>query len=170
MTDPATEFDRFPAAVLAKLGGRQPLDVLHATLAELTAVVRDAPAERWAVQPAPDEWSAWQTLLHLADTEMVYSVRLRMILTQERPMLVGFDQAAWADRLSGLDAEPAETFARWQVIRKANLRLYPSLDAAEWTRVGRHNERGEESIQSIVALLAGHDLAHLGQLRRALGV
>ncbi|HSC59235.1 MAG TPA: hypothetical protein VLC11_06710, partial [Gemmatimonadales bacterium] len=51
-------------------------------------------------------------------------------------------------------------------IRKANLRYWSSLSAAELKRAGMHAERGEETLEHMRKMYAGHDLAHLAQLRR----
>ncbi len=60
-------------------------------------------------------------------------------------------------------ADALELFA---VIRRVNLRLWAGLTDADLTRVGLHNERGEESLGFMRNIHAGHDLAHLRQLSR----
>ena len=70
-------------------------------------------------------------LSHLADSDLVFGVRIRMIVTQDRPTIVGYDQEAWTARFGGLDATASETVERWQTLRRANLRLFESLTAAE---------------------------------------
>jgi hypothetical protein len=168
MTDPVTEFERYREEILALLGDDDPLDVLSASLRELSALVADATSERLRAAPAPSEWSPWQVLIHLADAEAVFGIRVRMIVTQDRSVIVGYDQDAWTDRFAALDRDPQETFARWQALRSNNLRLYQSLTPEEWERIGVHSERGEQSVREIVRLAAGHDRAHLDQMRRGL--
>ena len=43
-----------------------------------------------------------------------------MIVTQDRPALVGYDQEAWTSRFGGLDPDPHDTIDRWQALRRAN--------------------------------------------------
>lgn len=169
MADPVTEFDQYRAELSSKLGGRAPLEVLQATLDEVSELVEGVPLEQLGRAPAPGEWSAWQVVEHLADADMVFGIRIRMIVTQERPTLVGFDQNAWAARFAALDGDPHTTIARWQAVRRTNLKIYASLSAKELQRVGVHSERGPESAELILTLLAGHDLTHIDQLRRCLG-
>lgn len=168
MADPVTEFEAYREELLSKLGNDDPVMVLSATLEEVSELVGGKSAEQLHQQPAPGEWSAWEVLSHLTDSETVAAVRIRMMVTQARPTLVGYDQEAWTARFASLDTDPQETIARWQMLRRANLRLYKSLTADEWERVGLHSERGLESVREIVALLAGHDRAHIAQIRRCL--
>ncbi|MEY2473939.1 MAG: hypothetical protein QOK28_3268 [Actinomycetota bacterium] len=105
---------------------------------------------------------------HLADAEMVYSVRIRMMLTDDNPTLVGYDQDAWAARLSMCDLDLAGSVNRFRMLRDANLRLYESLEEAEWSRVGTHEEQGLVTIKGTVETLVGHDRSHLDQIRKLL--
>jgi len=166
--DPVTEFERYREEILAALGGREPLEVMRGTLAEVRALATGAPPERLARSPGPGEWSPWQVLHHFVDNDMVFGVRTRMIVTQERPTLVGYDQEAWNERLHRLDPDPRDTLELWMALRQSNLRLWESLTEAEWARTGLHVERGEQTVREIVELLAGHDLVHVDQLRRGL--
>jgi hypothetical protein len=166
--DPVTEFDRYRSELLAAMAGQDPVDVLRQSLEEVTRLVAGASAEQLEHSPEPGEWSPAQVLNHLADSDMVSATRVRMIVTQDRPALVGYDQDAWTDRFGGLDADPTETLERWRALRRANVRMFESLSEAEWKRVGVHSERGEESAWLVVQLMAGHDRVHLDQFRRGL--
>lgn len=162
------EFQKYARDLLELLGEDEPIEVLGRAVVEVRELTEQVSADKLAKSTGPGEWSAQQVLGHLADTEMVYGVRIRMIVTQERPTIVGYDQDAWGSRFKDLDESGQQTFLRWRILREANLRLLGSLTPDEWSRVGNHSERGEESIRSMVALLAGHDRAHLDQIKRAL--
>lgn len=168
MADPVTEFETYRQELLTALAGDDPVTVLRESLEQVSRLVANAAPRQLNQPPAPGEWSPRQVLNHLADSDLVHGTRLRMIVAQDRPTIVGYDQDAWAERFGGLDAEPSETVERWRVLRRANLRLYESLSSEEWERVGVHSERGPESVQLNVQLLAGHDRVHLDQLRRNL--
>lgn len=169
MADPVTEFERYRTHILATLGDQEPLTVLRNTLHELETLVNNATTDQLKQPTEPGEWSPWQVLAHMADAEPVFGVRVRLIVTQDRPTIIGFDQEAWTERFGNVDRDPRETFTRWQVQRSHNLRLYESLSADEWQRIGLHAERGPESAYLTVQLIAGHDLVHIDQLRRGLG-
>jgi hypothetical protein len=52
------------------------------------------------------------------------------------------------------------------VLRRSNLRLVARATPAELKQVGVHVERGEESLEHLRRLYAGHDLLHLQQIDR----
>jgi hypothetical protein len=118
--------------------------------------------------PGEAEWSATQIISHLADAELVYGTRMRMIVTEPTPPLAAYDENAWVERFSVLDDDPRATLARWRALRDANVRVLESLEPAEWARFGIHAERGRMTVDAIAGLMVAHDKNHLDQIRKAL--
>lgn len=141
---------------------------LRGTELDLVALLSGTETAKLRVRPPDGEWSALQVLGHLADAEMVYGVRIRLILTVEKPWISAYDQDAWAERFVELETDAKDTVARWRILRDANLRVLASLQPRDWERSGMHAERGEETVAVVAAHLADHDRAHLAQLRRVL--
>ena len=155
-------------AVLGKLGDRHPREVLAGTSDELKRLVREVPPAVLKKPESPGRWSVAEVLAHLADSELVWAFRLRMVLGQERPSLTGYDQDAWAERLSYADVDPSTSLSRFDVARSWNLTLLDAQPDHALDRVGFHAERGEESVRHMIRLYAGHDLIHVAQIRRIL--
>ena len=143
------------------------LDRLRSTALDLVSLVSGVDPGPLRRAPGPDAWSAATVVAHLADAELVYSVRARMMLTADRPFLPGFDEQAWAARFA-LDTDARDSLQRWRTLRDANVRLFASLDDGEWQREGVHEERGPITMVALADLLASHDRAHLAQIRAAL--
>lgn len=162
----ADQAGSYVRAILDLLGARDPLQVLHATCDQARRVVEGLSGAEMAQPEADGKWSIRQVLRHLADSEIVWAWRLRMVLGQDRPTLVGYDQDAWAERLGYADADPETALAELAVLRRGNLWLLERASDDDLGRVGIHAERGEESVGHMIALYAGHDLVHLRQLRR----
>jgi hypothetical protein len=146
------------------LDGR-PVEVILAStpaaLAEALAVIGD---EGISIPPEPGKWSAAQILCHLADCEMVFGFRLRQTLAEDSHTMQPFDQNEWAKTYPGVAAEHAlEVFS---ALRGWNLRLIESALPAAATKPAYHPERGALTFQTIVETIAGHDLNHLGQVKR----
>jgi uncharacterized damage-inducible protein DinB len=144
------------------------LERLKGTPRELVALLATAKADIVQREPAEGEWSPATVVAHLADAELVYSVRIRMTLTADRPYLAAFDENAWVRRFAELETDHKESLARWRALRDANLRILESLEPAEWKLTGLHAERGEVSVAHLADLLVAHDRAHLAQIREGL--
>ena len=143
------------------------LERLKTTARDLVSLTSGVPRARMDKRPGPRDWSAAMVLSHLADAELVYGLRIKLILSEDRPHLTPFDENAWTERNARLEEDVKDVLARWRVLREHNVRLLESLEDAEWRRAGVHAQRGEMSIRQVAALLAEHDRGHLDQLRRA---
>ena len=156
----------YTSAIIDLLGDKKPIDVLKRTPAALEKAIDGLSPRQMSKREAPNKWSIKHVLRHLADSEIVWSWRLRMVLAQDRPGLTGYDQDLWAERLGYGDADARESLSDLGVLRKSNLRLLKGASAEDVRRVGVHSERGEESVEHMMRLYAGHDLLHLGQIGR----
>ena len=154
------------SAVLELLGDRDPLDVLRDTPSALRRAIDGLPEATLRLPERAGKWSIGQVLQHLADSDIVWAWRMRLILAQDRPTLTGYDQDLWATRLRYDEADPNEALALFDVLRRANLRLIERATPQDLARVGVHAERGEESLGHLRRLYAGHDLLHLRQIER----
>ena len=158
--------DAYSTALLDLLGNQDPVRILRETPAALRRALDRIPQQHVTTPEAPGKWSAATVLAHLSDSELVGAFRLRMILAHERPALAPYDQDLWAARLHYERVRPTESLERFTVLRQANLVLWAQASDDELARVGLHGERGEESVERMRRLYAGHDLAHLRQLER----
>jgi hypothetical protein len=157
-------------ALLELLGERDPLAVLaelDGWLDRRFSGVSEAALRR---PEAPGKWAAADVVQHLADSELVFGFRMRMVLTEDRPAIQGYDQDKWAGTLCYPDVPLAESRAQLRALRTANLRVLRRLGPAEMARVGIHSERGPESLGHLVKLMGAHDLVHRRQIDRILNV
>ena len=164
--DPPHERAHYSTAVLELLAGREPLSVLRETPAAAARAIESLSAAQLRQPEAPGKWSINQVLQHLADSDLVWGWRVRLILAQDRPVLTGYDQDLWAERLHYADADPDEALEQLRVLRRGNLGLIARATPDDLDRVGVHSERGEESVGYLCGLYAGHDLLHLRQIDR----
>jgi len=162
----AEEATAYTTAVLNLLGGKNPIEVLQATASALERI-RDGLSTKQVIQPeTPGKWSIRHVLQHLADSELVWGYRLRMVLTHDRPLLTGYDQDLWAERLRYDQTDADQALQDFGLLRRRNLQLLIRATSEDLRRVGIHSERGEESVEHMIRLYAGHDLLHLQQLAR----
>ena len=95
-------------AVLGLLGDGDPNAVLRETLSALPRAIEGLSSQQLRQSERPGKWSIGQILQHLADSEVVWAWRMRLILAQDRPQLTGYDQDLWAHRLHYDQADPSE--------------------------------------------------------------
>jgi DinB family protein len=170
--DRAQQAAAYIASLRAALGSRDAMEVLREMPAELERAIADLWPAALNSREAPGKWSVNQVVQHLADAELVSAYRYRMTLTHDRPMLIGYDQDLWADRLRYDEADVHAALDTLVALRVGTLRLLERASPGDLERVGVHSERGEESVADMMANHAGHDLVHLRQIariRRALG-
>jgi hypothetical protein len=156
----------YSAAVVALIGDQPPLEILRSTADVLEGLVAPLPAPALATPEAGGKWSVRHVVQHLADSELVWGVRMRLILAHDRPAITGYDQDLWADRLDYAHADERAALALFRVVRAANVAILDRLRPDDYARVGVHAERGEESLRHMITLNAGHDLLHLRQTER----
>ncbi len=157
-------------ALLDLLGTRDPLDVMEELEGAVREMVAGVTEAKLRVAEAPGKWSLLQVVGHLVDTEIVYGYRVRLVLAEDEPRVPGYDQdrwaGAWERRAAAGTAPMEELLGDLGTLRRMNLRLYRGLEAADMERWGEHAERGAESVQKMLRLLAAHDLVHRRQLAR----
>lgn len=154
------------AALLGMLGDRDPMAVLAELPDAVDGLLAGVPEAKLRQPEAPGKWSLAQVVQHLADSELVWGWRLRLVLAHDRPAITGYDQDAWAERLRYAEAPLDDAREQLRVLRRVHLRMLRGLRPEERARVGVHSERGEESVEHLVRLYAGHDLVHRRQLAR----
>jgi hypothetical protein len=156
----------YVTALLNLLGDRDPIAVQEKLIPSLKTAVAGLNNDVLRRPEKPGKWSIMEVIMHLADTEMVTAFRLRMILAHDTPPIPAYDQDLWAKQLRYNDVQLEDALEQLRAIREANLRLLRSLSPEQWRRYGIHEERGEESIERLTKMIAGHDLVHLNQIER----
>jgi len=150
--------------IQGKLAGQDPMKVQATTAKKLARLTKGASTAKLRKRLAPEKWSPAEILAHLADVEIVLSWRVRSILGAPGTPIQAFDQDAWVVAGKYGKRDPRKSLEQFRVLREANLALYKSLSPEQWKHHGLHAERGEESIERIVRMMAGHDINHLEQV------
>jgi uncharacterized damage-inducible protein DinB len=159
---------QYTQRILANAQGQDPMKVQSATTKKLARLVKGVPTAKLRKRPAPDKWSVAEILAHLADVEIVIGWRMRSILGSPGTPIQAFDQDAWVKAAHYDKRDPRKSIELQRIVRGANLALLKSLSPDQWKQYGQHAERGQESIEHIVLMIAGHDINHIHQIERIL--
>lgn len=159
---------QYAQRILGNTEGRDPLKVQSATAKTIDKLMKGKPAAKLRKRPAPDKWSVGEIVAHLADAELVTAWRLRAILATPGTTIQAYDQDALAAARNYAKHDPRKSLDTFRAVREANLAFYKSLSVEQWKQYGMHAERGEESLEKIARMMAGHDINHLQQIERIL--
>jgi len=154
--------------ITAHVEGRRPLTVLAETASRLERLINGVPARALRERTAADKWSASEIVAHLGDAEIVTGFRIRLILGAPGTAIAAYDQDSWVTSGHYETRDPRKSIEQFRVLREANLDLLKSLTPEQWQQHGMHSERGQETIEQIVRMTAGHDINHLQQVERLL--
>jgi hypothetical protein len=155
-------------ALLDLLGPRNPIEVLAELLPWLDNRIRGVTDAMLRRPEKPGKWSLVEVIQHLADSDLVAGFRIRMVLSEDRPALQGYDQDRWASEFRYREVNLSQALDQLRGLRAANLHLWKHLTPPQLERVGLHSERGPESAGHIIRLMAAHDLVHRRQVDRIL--
>jgi hypothetical protein len=148
------------------LADRDPFEVLGQTASTLADIVRKHPTTVLRARPFEGKWTPNEIIGHLTDSEWVYGYRLRLILCEDSPTILGINQDSWVAAQRHNEREPKELVEIFRTMRSLNLAVWRRMSPEDLQRCGQHNERGAESLGVMLRLLAGHDLSHLDQITR----
>ena len=117
-----------------------------------------------AAPTGPGKWTSRQLAHHIADANLNAYTRMRLIVTEEKPILKPYNQDQWAvlaDSQNGL-LEPTLTLIkglheRWSIFLR-------SLPESSWIREGIHLENGKVTLDDVLRIYSRHGESHLQQI------
>src|SRR3954454_23196903 len=100
---------------------------------EIERALQGATDAELDARPAPEEWTAREIVHHLADSEMTSAIRLRRLLAEENPTIVGYDQEEFARRLR-YDRPLEGSLLAFKGARESTAPLLRTLSDEDWSR------------------------------------
>jgi hypothetical protein len=116
--------------------------------------------------PLPGKWSAAEIVQHLADSEMNSAIRLRKLMTEDAPLIQGYDQDFYATRLFYNERDLAPALELFKSARATTVQILERMTEADWQRAGTHSETGAYAAETWLRIYAQHAHGHADQLRR----
>jgi DinB superfamily len=145
-------------------------DVLIATYREgydeVVAALEQITPQELDARPSPGAWSPREIVHHLADSEMTSAIRLRRLIAEDAPMIMGYDQEQYARTLF-YDRPIEGSLAAFRAARVTTAEILDRLSEAQWQRAGTHSEVGHFDVAGWLRIYAVHAHGHATQIRRA---
>jgi hypothetical protein len=123
-------------------------------------------ARKW--RPGPGKWSAHEVVCHCADSETNAYARIRYLVAEKDPLVLGYDEAEWARRFDYHALPVDSAFATIDAVRGHTVALIERFSDADWALAGRHSHSGAYSAESWLEIYAQHLEKHTGQIERNL--
>jgi hypothetical protein len=140
--------------------------------AEGTLLLRRAwaevPAEARTWRPGEGRWSAHEVLIHCADSETYAAIRIRLLLTDPEPFIVGYDENRWAQHFDYHASDPDLALGLVEAARRHTSEMLARLPEEAWGRMGRHSQSGPYGTDDWLRSYAEHLEIHAAQIRRNL--
>jgi hypothetical protein len=134
--------------------------------AEVVAALRGIGPDELDWRPAPGEWSAREVVHHLADSETVAGIRLRRLLTEDKPLIQGYDQDEYARRLRYQERPMEPALQAFEAARATTAQIFDAMTEADWQRAGTHSDSGPYSTERLLQGYAAHAHDHAAQIRK----
>jgi hypothetical protein len=117
--------------------------------------------EAFQQHPGPGDWSIAQVVLHLVDSDLVGSDRMKRVIAEDNPPLLAYDENKWAAGLFYQDQPVDIAIALFDLNRRQMLEVLRRLDDSAFNRSGLHSERGRETLAELVQIYIQHLDHHL---------
>jgi len=134
----------------------------------LAAALADTPREALQWRPAPGKWSVHEVIVHCADSETNSHMRIRYLVAENSPTIVGYDQDRWAAAVDYHAHPLAPAMAAVTAVRANTVPLLRRMSEQDWAKMGRHTESGAYGAEDWLRTYAEHLEVHTRQIRRNL--
>ena len=144
---------------------QQLIDQYEAGGEKLSLAIRGLTRDDLLAVPDPaanvGRWSIQQVVVHCMDSELVSADRLKRMIAEENPTLIGYDENKFVANLF-YDEQPAEDAVRLvDLMRKTFSKVLRKLPPAAFERRGTHNERGPLTVGSYLKAVVDHLEHHI---------
>ena len=132
----------------------------------LKAALAEVPAEAMKFKPEPTEWSVYEVIIHIADSESNAALRARKLIVEPGGALMGYDQALWADTLNYHDHNLEDALEVTRLARKTTYELLKRQPEEIFTHSIIHPEyEAPYTFEQWINLYSAHIPGHIEQIR-----
>ncbi len=143
------------------------IDRYAAGATELGRSIAGLSREELTAFPVPGTWSIQQIVLHMMDSDLIASDRMKRVAAEDRPpTLIGYDESAFARGLFHQELDPQLACDIFEKNRRMTVEILRRLPPAAFDRKGHHNERGEVTLRDLVETYTDHLEHHLKFIRQ----
>ncbi len=141
--------------------------------ASLRRILSDMTTEQLIARPVAGKWSTLQVVCHLVDSEQAWCHRMKRVIAEENPLIIGYDETRFTASLAYHAHDLEEELTLLDGMRNQMGRVLAGLAAEAWSRTCVHSERGLMTLTDMLKAEVDHiphHIRHIGDKRAALGL
>jgi hypothetical protein len=132
----------------------------------LKAALADVPQEAMKFKPAPTEWSVYEIIIHIADSESNAALRARKLIVEPGGTLMGYDQDSWANTLHYHDHNLEDALETTRLVRKTTYELLKRQPDEVFKNTVKHPEYDEPyTFEQWINIYSAHIPGHIEQIQ-----
>jgi uncharacterized damage-inducible protein DinB len=108
------------------------------------------------------KWSIQQIVLHLMDADLIWAFRMKLMIAEEHPKILGYDESKFAASLFYDVQNPQNAVELLDLNRRQFTKVLRKLPDSTFSRTGEHNERGSITVGQSLQWMVEHIDHHLG--------
>ncbi len=116
--------------------------------------------------PEPQTWSIREIILHLMDSDLISTYRMKRVIAEDNPPLLRYDEAAFARQLCYNQLNVTAATEVFRLNRRMMADILRRLPDAVFERSGLHNERGPWTLAAMIQTYVEHLEHHLRHVKR----
>lgn len=132
----------------------------------LRETLSDIPRKAWKYKPSPVDWSIHEVIVHLADSEAMAAMRIRLMAAEPGRTMMAYDQDKWAVNLNYQDQDVDDALKFLKFTRKTTFKLLKSLPDPVFENTVIHPERDTPfSFERWLSIYPEHIPSHIEQIK-----
>ncbi|HEX5244277.1 MAG TPA: DinB family protein [Tepidisphaeraceae bacterium] len=144
----------------------QLIEAYAAGAGKLAHAIAGLSGEDFHKTPVAGTWSIGQIIIHMMDSDLIGSDRMKRVIAEEIPTLIGYHETAFSQKLFYEKLDPfkaADVFRQNRELMAVILRNLPDI---AFERAGMHSEHGRMTLGEFVKNYVDHLEHHLTFIRK----
>lgn len=138
------------------------IEQYEAQSAQLRAVITGLTRADLLAFPIPGTWSIQQIVIHMSDSDVIGVDRMKRIIAEEKPLLIGYNETSFSKALFYDDQSIDNAITLLELSRSQLAIILRKMPDTAWDRIGIHNEIGKVSLGEMLEKYIRHFDHHLG--------
>lgn len=142
------------------------IDQYEAGGSQLAQAIEGLTPEQLTAFPVPGTWSIQQIVIHMLDSDVIGTTRMKRMLAEDHPTLQGYDESRFAERLAYDQTDAQQAAQLFSLMRSQMATVLRAQAESVFERTGFHTEDGEVTLGKTLKKYIEHLEHHLGFIER----